>query len=99
VVSRGIVEAEYNNDEFGLEGTRDTLQRASNLTAQDLCLAILQAVQNFMDTAPAHNDVTALALLRHRSDPLGSRPPKRRRRPTVAPARESKKRSRIPAGW
>src|SRR6185312_12536475 len=23
VVSRGIVEAEYNNDEFGLEGTRD----------------------------------------------------------------------------
>jgi len=99
VVSRGIVEAEYNHEEFGLEGTKDSLQRASALTAQDLCLAILQAVQNFMDTAPVHNDVTALALLRHRPDPLGSRHPERRRRPTVAPAKESKTRSRIQAGW
>jgi phosphoserine phosphatase RsbU/P len=75
VVSRGIVEAEYNNDEFGLEGAKDSLQRASASTAQDLCLAILQAAQNFMDTAPAHNDVTALALVRYRLDPLGESAP------------------------
>jgi len=55
-VSRGIVEAEYDNDEFGLEGAKNSLQRASALTAQDVCLAILQAAQNFMDTAPADND-------------------------------------------
>ncbi len=66
VVSRGIVEAEYNNEEFGLEGVKNSLLRASARTAQDLCLATLQAAQNFMDTAPAQNDVTTLALLRYR---------------------------------
>lgn len=78
VVSRGIVEAEYNNEEFGLERTKNSLQRASALAAQDLCLAILQAAQQFMDTAPVHNDVTALALLRYRPDPLGSPAPGRK---------------------
>jgi phosphoserine phosphatase RsbU/P len=81
VVSRGIVEAEYNNEEFGLEGVKNSLLRASARTAQDLCLATLQAAQNFMDTAPAHNDVTTLALLRHRPDPLGERAPGRKAAP------------------
>ncbi|MGH9501883.1 MAG: PP2C family protein-serine/threonine phosphatase [Terriglobales bacterium] len=65
VVSRGIVEAAYDDQEFELEGVKKSLQRTSALTAQDLCLSILQAAQRFVDTAPAHNDVTALALLRH----------------------------------
>ena len=99
VVSRGIVESEYNNEEFGLEGVKNSLLRASARTAQDLCLATLQAAQNFMDTAPAHNDVTTLALLRHRPDPLGERAPGEKRRPTPARARESETRSRIQAGW
>ncbi len=99
VVSRGIVEAEYDDEEFGLEGAKNSLQRAPALTAQDLCLSILQAAQNFMDTAPAHNDFTALALLRCSPDPLESRPLWRTRRPSVAPAKESKTRSRIQAGW
>jgi len=81
VVSRGIVEAEYNNEEFGLEGAKNSLLRAPALTAQDLCLAILQAAQNFMDTAPAHNDVTAVALLRYHPDPLGERAPGRKAAP------------------
>ena len=66
IVSRGIVEAEYNDEEFGLEGTKKSLQRATAQTAQDLCLAILQAAEQFMDTAPTHDDITALALLRYR---------------------------------
>jgi serine phosphatase RsbU (regulator of sigma subunit) len=65
-VSRGIVEAEYHNEEFGLEGTKKSFQRTNAGTAQDLCLAMLQSAEDFMDTAPTHNDVTALALLRYR---------------------------------
>ncbi len=99
VVSRGIVEAEYDNDEFGLEGAKNSLQRASVLNAQDLCLTILQAAQNFMDTAPAHNDFTALALLRYHTERAESRPRLRTRRPTAAPAKESKTRSRTQVGW
>jgi len=64
VVSRGFVEAECEGQEFGLEGTKDSLQGAPTLSAPELCLTILRAVQQFTRTAPAHNDVTALALVR-----------------------------------
>jgi serine phosphatase RsbU (regulator of sigma subunit) len=66
LVSRGTLEAEYNDREFGLEGTKQSFLSASALTAQDLCLAIIQAVQQFMEALLAHNDITALALLRYR---------------------------------
>ena len=66
IVSRGLVEAEYNEQEFGLEGARQSFAAATARTAQDLCLAILQSAQQFMQASPAHNDVTALALLRYR---------------------------------
>jgi serine phosphatase RsbU (regulator of sigma subunit) len=65
-VSRGIVEAEHNDQEFGLEGAKRSFLGASALTAQDLCLAILQSAEQFMEAPPAHNDVTALVLLRYR---------------------------------
>lgn len=64
VVSRGMVEAECEGETFGLEGARSSLQQASPASAAELCLAILHAVQQFVRTAPAHNDVTALALVR-----------------------------------
>jgi len=63
-VSRGIVEAEYAGEEFGLERTVGAFQRAGGLSAHALCLDMLQAVQNFTRTAPTHNDVTALVLTR-----------------------------------
>jgi hypothetical protein len=61
---RGIVEAEHNDQELGLEGAKKSFQAASALTAQDLCLAILLSAEQFMEAPPAHNDVTALVLLR-----------------------------------
>ena len=64
VVSRGLVEAEYNGEEFGLQGVRENLQSAAAPTAQDLCLATLDAAQTFMRVPPTHNDMTALALVR-----------------------------------
>jgi serine phosphatase RsbU (regulator of sigma subunit) len=65
IISRGIVEAEFGGAEFGLEGVRETLQRATVTTAQNLCLNILQTAQQFMRVPPIHNDVTTLALLRN----------------------------------
>jgi serine phosphatase RsbU (regulator of sigma subunit) len=63
VVSRGVVEAESKNAEFGLEGVKSVLQTGSG-NAKDLSQSILQRVQDFMLTAPKHNDVTALTLTR-----------------------------------
>ena len=65
IVSRGVIEAGYNGEDFGLEGTRKSFQLATVRTAQDLCLTILQAAQQFMRVPPTHNDVTTLALLRN----------------------------------
>lgn len=64
IVSRGIVEAEHNGVEFGLEGTSRTLQHTLASGARDFCLTILHATQQFMQTPPTHNDITALVLVR-----------------------------------
>jgi serine phosphatase RsbU (regulator of sigma subunit) len=72
LVSRGIVEAGYNDQEFGLEGAKESFLAASALSAQDLCLAILQSAEQFLQAAPAENDVTTLALLRYRINQAGS---------------------------
>jgi sigma-B regulation protein RsbU (phosphoserine phosphatase) len=64
LVSRGIVEAEYHGEEFGLDGAAQSFLHASRLGADDLCLAILGAAENFMQVPPTHNDLTALALVR-----------------------------------
>ncbi len=63
VVSRGVVEAESKNAEFGLAGVKNVLQ-GERASAKDLSQSILQRVQEFMNMAPKHNDVTALTLTR-----------------------------------
>jgi len=63
VVSRGVVEAESKNVEFGLAGVKSVMQ-AGPSSARDLSRSILQRVQDFMHMAPKHNDVTALTLTR-----------------------------------
>jgi serine phosphatase RsbU (regulator of sigma subunit) len=63
VVSRGVVEAESKNSEFGLDGVKGVLQAGPG-SAKDLSQRILQRVQDFMHMAPKHNDVTALTLTR-----------------------------------
>lgn len=66
-VSRGIVEAEYAGEEFGLERTVEAFHQARGHSAHALCLDILQAIQHFTQSAPTHNDVTALVLARKTS--------------------------------
>jgi phosphoserine phosphatase RsbU/P len=64
-VSRGIVEAEYDGEEFGLERMQQSLQHATARSAHGLCLDLLQAIQSFAQCPLTHNDVTALALVRN----------------------------------
>lgn len=64
VVSRGTIDAERDGDEFGLSGAKRSLQSISASSAPEVCLSILRAVEQFADSEPAQNDVTALALLR-----------------------------------
>jgi phosphoserine phosphatase RsbU/P len=64
-VSRGIVEAEREGEEFGLDRMKQSLQHATARSAHALCLDLLQAVQSFTQSPPTHNDVTALALVRN----------------------------------
>jgi serine phosphatase RsbU (regulator of sigma subunit) len=63
VVSRGVVEAECRNEEFGLAGVKNVI-RAGTRSAKELSRNILERVQDFMCAVPKHNDVTALTLTR-----------------------------------
>jgi len=63
VVSRGVVEAESKNAEFGLDGVKGVMQRGPS-SAKDLSQSILLRVQDFMHMAPKKNDLTALTLTR-----------------------------------
>ncbi|MGO9169136.1 MAG: hypothetical protein ACLP56_19890 [Candidatus Sulfotelmatobacter sp.] len=67
VVSRGIIEAEYESADFGLDGAKRSLQDATVLSARDLCLTILQAARKSQPLTPTQNDLTALALVRNAS--------------------------------
>jgi phosphoserine phosphatase RsbU/P len=63
VVSRGVVEAESRDSEFGLKGVKGVL-RTDPASAKALSQRILEEVQAFLHTPPKHNDVTALTLMR-----------------------------------
>lgn len=63
LVSRGVVEAECGNQEFGLAGVKHAIETGDG-SARGLSHRILTQVQDFMCRAPKHNDVTALALTR-----------------------------------
>ncbi len=70
VVSRGIVEADgverdHREAEFGLDGVKQSFQRAATPSARDLCLTILQAVRKRTPVTPTENDLTTLALVRN----------------------------------
>jgi len=64
VVSRGIVEADHEGAEFGLDGVKENFQNATALTARELCLTMLQAARKFTPATPTHNDLTTLCLVR-----------------------------------
>ena len=67
VVSRGIVETEYEGADFGLDGAKRSLQDATVSSARELCLGILQSARKSSYVTPTRNDLTALALVRNAS--------------------------------
>src|SRR5580704_18436638 len=64
LVSRGVVEAAYKKEEFGLDRVKQHFQGAPPDNARDIAANVLQGVQQFVRTSPDQNDVTALALVR-----------------------------------
>jgi serine phosphatase RsbU (regulator of sigma subunit) len=64
LVSRGVLEGKRKREEFGLERVKSGLQQAVGETAKELCVTMIDGVQQFMRKPPVHNDVTALALVR-----------------------------------
>jgi hypothetical protein len=67
LVSLGLLEAECGKNEFGIEGAESSLRRAFPADARTLLTRLVGDVQSFTCTPPRHNDVTALALVRHSS--------------------------------
>jgi serine phosphatase RsbU (regulator of sigma subunit) len=63
VVSRGVVEAQCANEEFGLAGVK-VVMGSKPPSATHLSRGILEQVQSFVCAIPKHNDVTALTLVR-----------------------------------
>ncbi len=64
LVSKGIVEANYRGEEYGLQRTAEYFNRSRTGSAHEVCVGLLDRLQQFMHTAPTHNDVTAIALVR-----------------------------------
>ena len=64
LVSRGVVEAAYKREEFGLPRVKQQFERAPLQSASDVAALILEGVQQFTRAPAPLNDVTALALVR-----------------------------------
>ncbi len=64
LASRGVIEAKRRRHEFGLDRVKEIFRRSRGPMAKEICLSILDGVRQFMGTAPTHNDVTTLALVR-----------------------------------
>lgn len=64
VVSKGLVESGRGSKEFSLERVTEVLQTREFHDAQELCAALLGAVETFTRNAAPENDTTMLALMR-----------------------------------
>jgi sigma-B regulation protein RsbU (phosphoserine phosphatase) len=64
LVSKGVVEARRRGEEFGIERVQQYFAETVVQSAHETCVGILAHVRQFMGTAPTHNDVTALSLIR-----------------------------------
>ena len=64
LVSRGVVEGKHKSEEFGLGRVKEVFKQTAAENPKELCLTVLNALRQFMNTPPTHDDVTALALVR-----------------------------------
>jgi serine phosphatase RsbU (regulator of sigma subunit) len=64
LVSKGVVEANYRGEEYGLDRAEEYLDHSRAESAHEVCVGLLDRLRQFMHAAPTHDDVTVLALLR-----------------------------------
>jgi sigma-B regulation protein RsbU (phosphoserine phosphatase) len=64
LISKGVVEANYRGEEYGLQRAADCLDQSRIESAHEVCVGLLERVRRFMHAPPAHDDVTAMALVR-----------------------------------
>ena len=64
LVSKGVAEAKYRGEEYGLQRAGKYLDDSRAESAHEVCVGLLERLRQFMHAAPTHNDVTALALVR-----------------------------------
>lgn len=64
LVSKGVAEAARRGEEFGIERVGEYFHEARFESAHETCVGMLARVRQFMGTAPTHDDVTALSLIR-----------------------------------
>jgi phosphoserine phosphatase RsbU/P len=72
LVSRGIVEAKCGGEELGLDSVKKGFDETTAENSREICLSVLDRVQQFMCVPPTHNDVTALALSRVKATEVGA---------------------------
>ena len=64
LVSKGVVEAKYHGEEYGLQRATHCLDQSRTVSAHEVCVGLLERVRRFVHAPPTHDDVTALALVR-----------------------------------
>ena len=64
LVSKGIVEANYRGEEYGLRRAAEYLDQSRFDSAHELCVGLLDRLRQFMHAPPTHDDVTAVAFVR-----------------------------------
>lgn len=64
LVSRGVTEVECDGTEFGLDGVKEYFLHNRTQNASGLCNTLLTHLQQFTCAQTAHNDMTALAVVR-----------------------------------
>ena len=64
LVSKGLVESKSGSQEFGMDRLQQSLEHLTFASANELCSAVLTAVEEFTKNTPGQNDITAMALMR-----------------------------------
>jgi phosphoserine phosphatase RsbU/P len=64
LASRGVVEASFKKEEYGLQRLKEHFGKMPLTTAHDVAASALEAVRQFSQSAAEQNDLTTLAVVR-----------------------------------
>jgi serine phosphatase RsbU (regulator of sigma subunit) len=64
LASRGVIEGKWHGDEYGLDRVKENFRGSHAISAKEICVNAIDDLRQFMGTAPTHDDVTTLSLVR-----------------------------------